>query len=256
MLAPVIENMKLMAPLELGKMNAFPQYDCTQDGIHVFSNDGSMPPDVLENISKFDRGLALHIGSGATFSLIDKHNLYPVVIDRDLITLSMQKITELAILGSDTAAEATDCIVASGEEIFDIKPDVLYRGLQDEAKNHQLGRLHWLYRFPEVKDAVGQKTLTYILSDVRDIFLAHALNLTAAETGPIQFFNLTNVHNHITGQTMDFVRSMPISPDAVLLFSDWWGMQRSHNEAEVALRRNVGDLSIYLNFSKYAMLDK
>lgn len=256
MTAPVIEKARLFTPITLGTMCAFPQYDYGYDGRHVFSNDGSMPRDVLEDIAHFDRGLALHIGSGAMFSLLDKHGLAPVAIDRDFVTLSMQKVTEAAILGCDTPVEATDCIITSGEELFNLKPDALAKDLQNEAKPHQLGLLHWTRHFGSVKEAVQQRPPTYVLSDVRDIFLADALKLTAAEHGPIQFFNLTNVHNHLPGHNMDFLRSMPISSDAVLLYSDWWGMQFSHNEAEVALKRNVGDLDVYLNFSRYAMLDK
>lgn len=256
MLAPVFEKAPLFAPLEQGKLYAFPQYDCSNEGMYVFSNDGSVPSDVLEDIAAFDRGLALHIGSGAMFSLIDKHALCPVAIDRDRVTLSMQKVTELAILGCATPAEATDYIINSGEELFGLEPDKLANDLQNEAKPHQLGLLHWTRHFGSVKDEVERRPLTYVLSDVRDIFLAHALTLTAAETGPIQFLNLTNVHNHITGQTMDFLRHMPISSEAVVLFSDWWGMQHSLSGQEISLKRHVADISTYINFSRFAMLDQ
>lgn len=190
------------------------------------------------------------------FSLIDKHTLCPVAIDRDHVTLSMQKITELAILSCNTPAEATDYIINSGEELFGLEPDKLATNLRNEAKPHQLGLLHWTRHFGPVKDEIGQRPLTYVVSDVRDIFLAHALTLTAAETGPIHFFNLTNVHNHITGQTMDFLTHMPISSEAVVLFSDWRGMQHSLSKQDVSLKRHVGDISTYLTFSRFAMLDQ
>lgn len=193
------------------------------DGKFAFSNDGSLKQSAVDKLHELRDGLALHIGAGAMFSLIDKHELWPILLDYDSAVISVQQAAEEAIVTNTSAAAAAAQLVTETARMLRVKPGAVEAELRKEASVDKQGKYHWLRHFDSVREAVIARPPIYVTGDIRDPKTPEILSELTARHGLIKFFNATNVHNHALqpGESMGFLRDFPLAqaPDFLGMYS-------------------------------------
>lgn len=227
-----------------------------EDGYHAFSNDGTIPLQKIPQLKEQKDGIALHIGAGAAFSLIDYHGLQPVIVDYDSVTIKFQQLVGTAIAESDTVEAALEQITRVGAGILSTAPQYVRRGVRQEASSARLGKIHWTKHYHEVQAAVRERPPIYVVSDIREERLKTSLDTTSDTAGPIKFFNPTNVHNHLDGEvtSMKFLKRLPFArtPELSIIFSDVCdaGYSKSGRTAVRVLNRKVSkSLADYISYT-------
>lgn len=226
-------------------------------GDHVFSNDGPIQEDLLDTIRSKKEGLMVAIGSGAVFSLIDYHELQPIIVDYDPVVIKIQKLVGTAILTTSNAKDAQEFIIEKGAENGIIGRNYLRNKLHNESAEHRLASIHWTKHFESVQESLSMREPAYVMANIQSKMLATSLRATADWYGDIKFFNPTNVHNHLRWDetSMNFLRLFPFSAKALVLYSDRRNqIYSSDNSVSLSRDHSIG-LGKYLSFTKHAMKD-
>ena len=211
--------------------NRFGSTERNVEGTLISNDEGfkEIIPGIKETIGDKEGGVGLFIGSGGAISLLPDLPIdISLIVDKNPAVLELNQLIASLIQEEESPESVIDKL--RNPETAQILEDInqvpgnldLMMAYITHGEPNQFGEYHWTNpnRFNQVKKALREKPMIFVVADVTDDGFAEGLTATLTRYQEyIRFANFTNVHSWIRDRPMDFIRKWPLDTNATIVYS-------------------------------------